>query len=126
MHYHGTGHPTRHTAFDLSPGRLTRQGCPAPRADRAFLFAYMPMPDTIDTDRTQIIVSGPMSRTFAIHNPPPESAHTIGDAIESLPGGGCPWEAGDGTLSYEFDSRHQAQAARAYFASLFPHADVIE
>jgi hypothetical protein len=84
------------------------------------------MPSTPDTDRMQIVISGPMSRTFAIHNPPPGAAEKIGDAIESLPGGGRPWEAGDGTLSYEFDSRHQAQAARAYFASLFPHADVIE
>jgi len=84
------------------------------------------MPDTIDSERTQIAVSGPMSRTFAIHNPPPGNAEEIGDALESLPGGSRPWEAEDGTLSVEFDSRHQARAAQAYFSSLFPHADVIE
>jgi hypothetical protein len=84
------------------------------------------MPDTIDTERTQIVVSGKMNRLLAIHNPPQDVLREIGDALESLPGGSRPWEAEDGTLSYEFDSRHQAQAARAYFSSLFPHADVIE
>jgi hypothetical protein len=81
------------------------------------------MPDTIDTDRTQIVISGTQSRTFAIHNPPPNATEKIGDALESLPGGSRPWEADDGTLSVTFNSRHQAQAARAYFSSLFPHAE---
>jgi len=81
------------------------------------------MPSTPDTDRMHIVISGAMSRTFAIHNPPPGNAEEIGDALESLPGGSRPWEAEDGTLSVEFDSRHQARAAQAYFSSLFPTAE---
>lgn len=81
------------------------------------------MPDTTDTDRMQIVISGPMSRILAVHNPPRDVIDEIGDALKSLPGGDRPWEADDGTLSVEFDSRHQARAAEAYLSSLFPLAE---